>query len=334
MAIIWAESFDLYGTSKAAFELRGYEVDAETSFTTTARTGLRALLMSGATNDQFLRKVLDSAVTTLGIGCGIRLNSVATSDTNIPGFKVGNVLIGINSNFGISVVTGGSVVAASANNVFVIGSFFWVESKWISNGDGTGDVECRVNGETVVVATGISMATAFSEWRYQQGNNSSTTIIDDLVVWDTSGSLYNDFVGDRRCFTSFPSADTATEQWTPSTGTDSFDLINDATPNDSTYIDAETNGDISEFEKDAIGINTNDVAAVVLIARALKPDTGTTAFRLGINSAGFVANSDRKLPNTTVVYFQHIVEQNPNGGISWTKAAVDAANIRLTRDDP
>lgn len=335
MSIIWAESFDFYGTSTAAFALRGYIVGNETSFSTTARTGTRALATSGATNDQYLRKILDNPETVLGIGCGFRPGGLSTSSTNVPGFKVGGARWGVNNSLGITVVSNaGAIVGQSANNILTTGTYFWIESKFESNGDGTGNIEVRVNGATVVAVNGLSMGASFTEWRFQQGNNSSSQIIDDLVIWNDAGTLYNDFVGDRRCFTSFPNADETLQEWTPSTGTSGFAMIDESTPSDTDYVEALANGDISEFEKDVIGINTNDIAAVQIIGRALKDDTGPAGFRLGINSNGVVQNSQRFLPNTTVTYFDTIIERDPNGSIAWTKTAVDAATVRITRDDP
>ena len=354
MSIIWAESFDLYGTSIAALLLRGYTTPG-TTVTTVNNTGGRTgpgffQSNSSSSSNRGITRVLDTPLNTVGSGV-----AMATMDAGSDTYRNHGLAFGVGGNgfaykvstgadLSLKVYNGTTLLGSSAPNVITIGPYFWVEMKIINNIDGgggaanTGSIEVRCNGDVVLVINGVNITSAISSVSLgnQQSNSGGgstyTMRWDDWVIWDTNGTVNNDFLGDRRCFTSMPDADTAFADWSLSTGVDGYALIDELSPSDADYIQADNPGDISEFEKAPIGIDTNDIAAVVVIGRALKTDAGASSFRLGVHSGAFVENSEEFLPSTSAAYFSAVFERDPNGDIQWNQTSVDAATIRVTRE--
>jgi hypothetical protein len=338
MAMIWAESFDLFGTDKSLLASSGYSNTPGTNAvltTTNPRTGLASLQFT-STNFTWLDRVLDVPVSTLIVGVAVRVN-VAPNHVNW-GFSSttsgGTWRIVVNPNLGISVYNtrnaGGTLLGASANNLFTLSSWQYLEFKITAT-----SVEVHLEGNLVLLITGQTFGT-FSNLvmgsPISTGANTTNFQIDDLYVCDDAGPDNNDFLGNRRCVALLPDADEALQQWTPSSGPDGYAMIDEVPANDADYVEAFTAGDISEFSKQALTINTNNIAAVMLMARSLKTDAGTSSYRMGINSNGNIENSQEFFPGTSFAYARAFFEKNPDGGIPWTQNELDNATIRLTRE--
>jgi hypothetical protein len=348
MALLWAESFDIYGTSAAALLLRGY-LSSEGFLTTTVpqpRTGAGAYVLGGGSNNEWLVRVLDAPVNVIGAGAAWNCVGAPSNALNEKGMVFGTasttykVSVTHNANLGLTAWLDGVAVGTSANNVYVIGSYYYLEVKVTNNtfggGLNTGTITVKANGVIVLVVNGLNITEQFinhniGQYNKPGGNSPGGFYVDDWIIWDNSGTENNDFLGDRKVVTSMPSANGALQDWAASAGT-AYQCIDEIVPSDVDYIQANVAGDISEFEKQLIGISTNDICAAVVVVRALKDDAGSAEFRIGINSAGNVSNGSTKLPNTTAAYFNSIFPLNPDGNVQWTKAALDAALIRVTRD--
>lgn len=340
MSILWMDSFDFYGTAMANVGLRGYNAFGGSSASVInnnalARTGNGAYLLGSASAVNYLIRINPTPLNICVIGCAILWSSFppsGTIDRTGLRFRIGtnnsgvNVLI--NESGGLNIYNGNTLVGATPNSVITANSYNWVEAKVISGASGSGSIEVRLNGVTqaLVIGQTIGQITGYGFGRNSGSGQAYNTYFDDLVVNDT------DFLGDRRIYTTYVNADTALEQWTPSSGTESYQLINESVPNDAGFITANNPGDISEFQKQPIPIDVNTVGAVCVVARAFKDSAGPSTFRLGVNSAGNIENSEQFTPNTTIEYFSPIFELNPNGNIPWTRVAWDAANVRATRE--
>ena len=79
------------------------------------------------------------------------------------------------------------------------------------------------------------------------GNNSYARW-DDFYVLKVDGVGLTDFLGTPRVHQLIPNGDGASEQWTPSAGSDSYAMV-DETPHDSdtTYVEGVTSGHRSSF---------------------------------------------------------------------------------------
>lgn len=336
MALIWAEPFDQYGGNSAIVIQNGYSAVNISSFQA-GRTGANSVQLFSS----LISRPLSVPVATLGQGAAFNFQSCG-------GNNVGNVGLlfasaGFTFEATVSVMPDLSLgvwdrtftlKGQTPPHVLVGGSWVWVEAKLIGNVGGvinTGSIEVRVNGITKVTVNGLNLPNLIA-FSVLGGSTNSNCFFDDWIVWDTTGTKNNDFMGDRALYMSVPNTNVAAHQdFVPSAG-NAFSCVNLVPPVDTTFIEGNAAGNISEFTKGAIGIASTDIAAVVVMGRLFKSDAGAATGRVGINSVGNVLNSPSITPGTTGAFFTEIVELDPNGNIPWTKAAADAANIRITRD--
>jgi hypothetical protein len=336
MALLWAEGFGAYGTSLAIAASNGYQTFAPSSLSTVnPRTGPYSALISTSAA-KAIRRTLDTAQPIVGSGAAFRWNTApaATTNNGLILEKAGNtqqIRMGFGNDLSVNILnSAGTVLGTTGPNAFSLNTYVYAEIKCDAT---NGIAQLNVSNNPPVIVTGLvlSSTTSVCLGNPVSGATSYNYQIADWTIWDGTGTKNNDFLGDRRCVTVFPNADTALNQWQPTPAGSAFSCVDNVPPVDTTFIEGLNPGDITELQKAALGIATNDICGVVLLGRVAKTDAGTSTFRLGINSSGHVLNSPEIAPNTTFGYFRNIVELDPNGNIPWTQTAVDAALLRITR---
>lgn len=341
MALVWADCFDIYGTAGGSnsFMLNAGYNAVNASGWVAGRTGANAINLFNSK----IQRPLDTSVTTLGQGAAINVQSIGSVNVNAPGIgfeSAGGTMecrVVVQPDLSFAVYDRTSVLKGStAPNSIVLGSFYWLEVKAIGNAGGvanTGIVEVRINGVTKVTINGINLPNAFA-FHSLGGSTGGQAYWDDYIVWDTTGpnAWTADFMGDRRLVACFPNANGTLQDFTANPAP-AWDCLNNDPPADGTsYIEGTAAGNVSEFGKTAIGINSNDIAAMFIVGRLFKSDAGTATGRIGVNSNGNVLNSPAESPGTTGALFHMSVETDPNTNLAWTRTAYDAANLRVTRD--
>jgi hypothetical protein len=230
----------------------------------------------------------------------------------------------------------GTLKGQTPPNMLIPDSYQWIEAVAIQNtgGVGTGYAEIRVNGIQKCVVNGINLPNVFAYHGIGgAGAGNQNFNFDDWICWDGTGTYNNTFMSDRRLVLCVPNGNGANQDFTI-TGAQptAWQSCNAIPPVDTNYITGAAAGNISEFTKQNVTINSTDIAAVVVIGRIFKSDAGTASGRIGIDSAANVINSPAINPGTTPAWYQFAVERDPNGTIPWTRTAVNNANIRITRD--
>lgn len=336
MALVWADPFDQYGTGSGNnpfIQSAGYTSSYFDSWGV-GRTGPRAVYSYG----QLFRRPLDTPVAVLGQGAGLKVSTASNwyGGHGLHFESAGNTrelhaVAMTDNSIGIYDRTD-TLKGQSAPNVIAPNTWYWLEVEAIGNtaGINTGSVECRVNGVTVLIINGLNLPNLFAVHGIGNYNLPSIGYFDDYIVWNTLGAYNNSFIGDRRLYISYPNANAALQDFVPTTAP-AYGCVDSSPPNDAAYISGAAVGNISEFAKGAIGIASNDIAALVVIGRIFKSDAGAGSATLGINSAGHVLNSPDLNPDVAGRLYQFMIERDPNGNIPWTRAAADAANIRITR---
>jgi hypothetical protein len=353
--LLQAESFDLYGTTIANLGQVGYTIGGSSTLVTsaTARTGPSYISFPSSLSG--IQWAITNPTRVTGQGCGMYVNSMPGSGGNIPydqglwwtlnNTAVNKISIMPNIFKGFNIYLNATLVGITPNNLWVPGSWFWVEGKVTTNsGTNTNDssIEFRFQGGSgfpggsTTIVNGLNFNGNMGFFGIGNNPNSngdaSRLFCDDWVMWDNTGTRNNDFLGDRRCFARLEAANAPTQNWLFTGGATAWQSISNVPPNAAQYISSSTVGDISEFTGVPLGIQSNDIAAVVMRAANLKTDAGACSFRLGMNSAGNVLNGPSHAPGTSQSFATDIFELDPNGNIQWTMAAVDAALRRVTRD--
>ena len=151
--------------------------------------------------------------------------------------------------------------------------------------------------------------------------------LDDIYVCDSTGASHNDFLGEVEIEAIFPSSDYGTCDWTCSTGTDHYGLVDDNPPDDdSTYISTDTvdHKDLFDYQDvsgDAgiLGIQINTLARIESAARNLTPmlRSGGTEY----------AQTAQLVTDTSYDEFVTILETDPATSSAWTVANLNATQF-------
>lgn len=335
--ILWADSFDHYGTVTTNMTDGAWaQVVGGSLSNTFARTGTRSFACTGSADA--IRRVFGAAKTTVGVGMAVykpALPSVNNTNELFSFRDAANaiqIIVAVDTTGILSVWRGNFVTKIGDSTVPVITAAAWnhIEVKVTIN-DTTGAVEVRVNQVTVINLTGVdTKASALTETsQFQTGNqgtNSQGHYVDDIVAWDTSGSLNNDFVGDLKVATDFPDADTADVAWTRSTGATNFGVIDENPPNgDTDYLTATTVGLKFGVTFPDLPAEASQIPAVIMVNKTRKTDAGDANFQGHVISNGDTGNGTDRPVTTAYLLYHDVFETDPDTAAPWTKAAAEIA---------
>lgn len=245
-----------------------------------------------------------------------------------------------NMNAGIVILADGSIIAegdsginlgTSATGVISADTWHWIEIQ--IERAASGSIEVFVDGASVVSATGDTLESttnSFFIWGEIQ-SNATDTYIDDIVIQQDASALPST-LGDSRISTLLPNADTAQADWSLSTGSNGFELIDDALgtngDGDSTYISDTTNGNKSEFDLENLSLSPSTIHAVAANSRSSKTDAGAKTYRNYLDSSGTEGPGNSVDPtNGTYNLITDIFETDPNTASAWGLAGVNAVKL-------
>lgn len=103
---------------------------------------------------------------------------------------------------------------------------------------------------------------------------------DDLYICDGSGSVCNDFLGDVRADDVFPTGNGATRNFTPSTGTNDYAVVDEASANgDTDYLTGAVAGDRVSLAFPDSPAPGADIVCLQLACQGKKTDSGTATHK-------------------------------------------------------
>lgn len=202
-----------------------------------------------------------------------------------------------------------------------------------------GDIEVRVEGVPKIDLTGQDIGTLAGCQIVAFGtlNNFATLMspeayyVKDWVVWDGDGTENNDFLGAVQVYDILPTSD-VTLNWTPSTGSTGYDLIDDVPVNDTTYIMAsDALPDISQFTLTDLPEDVTSVAGLKTFVRARKTDGGDGTIQTSIDSGGTLGNGTDRAITTAFTWWMDVFEVDPATATDWTRSGINGAEIVLDR---
>jgi hypothetical protein len=201
-----------------------------------------------------------------------------------------------------------------------------------------GTVEVRVNGTSVLNLTGLALG-ASNIGQIRIGSFQSTSnlaepsnYIKDLVVWDSTGSEGNDFQGSVAVHDLYTDADISLN-WTPSTGSTGWDLLDKTAVDDTTYIGAASSA-VSPYVASLTNLpdDVTSIRALLPIYRAAKTDGGDCNIQAGLtpNNVDWDDGADRAM-TTSYTYWWDVSHLSPDTSAPWTPVEVNAAYVRVDR---
>lgn len=358
MALIWADSFEHYGTGTTGRTnmLAGPYGDLGSSALvsgTQSRTGTYSLRISQAPGDrQYARRVIPGATrNVIGFGFGLFMEELPPNITNANNgphgvfFRSGSaflVSLAYRSDGSIEVFKGtslgsgdGTSLGSTDPGVLTASAFHHVEVA-VRIDSIVGEVEVRVDGVTVFVRDSLDLGSSNVtniEWgALTSANYELVTYYDDVFAWDDTGDVNNDFLGQQRVYTLWPEGNESTQDWVVVGAASGYEAINEIVPDgDTTYISGMEVDDVSEFSLGELPTETALIAGVYVPTMARLSDAGTGNMQVSLVSEGQASDGPDVPLTTAYTYWDGVHEVDPNTGNPWTKAALEAAILRVKK---
>lgn len=235
-----------------------------------------------------------------------------------------------------------TVIAQSAAGVMTSGAWQYLEVRIVLH-DTSGVVQVRRNGQQVINASGLdtknggtkSVIDSISLWMTTNTNGAADTYFDDMYVLNavdgtsTQGAANNTFLGDCRVETSVATSDSTPLQWTPSTGTSHFALVDEIPSNDADYLSSASSGLIDMWGVTDLSDADQLVYGLQLSGRASKSTSGTRTVKFRIDSNGTAETFSEHFPSTGYTLWYEMLNNDPDGNIAWTAAKVNSLLVGI-----
>lgn len=174
-----------------------------------------------------------------------------------------------------------------------VDTWYWIEFEMVLDSGTGGSYDLRINGSTETSETGINTSGGKGpNMMMLRAANTDGAVFDDVVLMDDSGSYNNTFLGAATYIEALNvDADGATVDWTRSTGSNDWEMVDDAftaQDGDTTYLHADTAALETRFSLGALSNSGDTVLAVKLLARMRKDDAGVKTVRglMNVNGGG------------------------------------------------
>jgi hypothetical protein len=344
--------------------------------TVRAATGTQSAGRGAQTEDVArLRRYIGQNLTTVGLGFKLYLRKLPTRsrDFLVAGFEDqdngDNIAICVDAVGAIRILRGHhhgdqeepGTFLYTTNPLVKTGRWHHFEIKVFFDGS-VGYVVLRLDEKEVVNLQNINTVASLSEKYSSSGESAGVAncaavsffmgannisrgfdvpdtffkYVDDVILWDTTGSYNNDFMGDHRVEHKLVTADTAQADWGALSG-NAFDNINDLPQlqHESSFIYAGTPGSpdlVSEFEVENLTDTTGTVAAVIAVNHSRK-DTNTDAPKIqtGIVSGGAEIRGPLTEVNGAYNYYEDVFETDPSTGLPFTPTQVNNVKLQISR---
>lgn len=201
----------------------------------------------------------------------------------------------------------------------------------------TGSATVYVNGVSALALTSVdTMNTANATWNTYSviGPGSLETTLTDIYAADGTAGEVSDVVGDVRVDAHVPTSDGAVDEWTPSSGSDAYAMLDDATPDgDTTVIETSTTGlrTVCGFENFIpTGATIKGIAVVWNMA---KTDAGASTVAPVIRRSATNYDGTAQAPNeTNYEFFGQVYETDPDTSAAWTEANFNAMEVGVKKE--
>lgn len=334
MSLLFMDGFDHYGAiSQITRKWSTGTLSGLSLSTNPARHGGKAL---AGVNGYRLTKVVDTASSTCIFG--IALHSTGDNSLDNIGFYIYEAVTGCyQATIGVGVQTStisvsrglNSNMLGSAVGVFPTDAFFYLEVKYVISNVGTGSVEARINGQSVINVTNVSTrgntfpyatTDSWGSVEIRQGNGTAATYLDDFYLLDGAGTSSNDFWGDTRIDAHYPIGAGNKAQWTPSAGANYQNVDEGASgpDDDTTRNSTATTGNIDTFEMANL-VNAGGTIRGVQVLNCVKKDNAgpcTVRNVLRIGSTDY-EGSDFAPSAESYVYDRDIYDKSPATNLVW-----------------
>ena len=290
------------------------------------RFGFWLKLTSGATNGN------SSNATTQGIFAlfDSALSKYVSLRLSATTGKLGFLNMSTGANLTNPVYTGTITVAD--------GQSHFVEGRIILSDALAGTFQTWIDGVADINQTGISNGggfglTAAALVKVQVGTwcgtVNNTQWLSHIMVWDTSGTAMNGYLGPARVEYLAPNAAGTNSALTPTSGAN-YTTVNEQVANfDTSYVEGATSGLIDTYNYTNLATSPSVIAAVAVKSFAKNADVGSKTFRTKCLSNVTYSNGADVALTVSYKSFFDVYTVDPNTAVAWTAAGLNAAEFGI-----
>lgn len=363
MTILYTDSFDHYGTTNNNLLHRWDSImDTYTKLgASTGRTGGTCLRMYDTTSPIYNASAVKYLPNGLGgvgqdalfLGASIQkvtstfLSGTGTNWRPLMGFcnfehvstqssseafndsSLTAITVAIASDWSLVLRRNSTILATGSSTILADGLWHRIEMKVSNVSHDVGQVEVRIDGVADIVFTGDLLdggpATLHSGLVRAQNCN-----LDDVLIWTSGGTSFNNFIGDIVIDTLRPNGVGATTQSTPLSGA-AWAAVDDATLDaHTTYTAINTAGLKDTYAYSNMTVTPAVIHGVVVSTQAQSPGMTPRKLkaiaRLGTTEVDGAEKTVLLNMGNGYGLSQEVYAAKPGGG-AWTRADIDAAEF-------
>lgn len=320
MAITVIDGFDLYHTTNLPLSTAWALIESGQTLTT-GRFGGQAMRL--ASSGAGLSRAI-AATDTLTVGYAIKIETFSSGDVTLLQFRglSGELFtFQLFPNGTIRAIRGGQFgTLLGTSSAISTGVWHYLEFEFTRNSS-TGSLTITMDGTNILAVTGQNTGgESVNEVRIKGAANSSNTDYDDVYITDTAAKL-----GECRVETLVPSADTGDKDWTASTGSDNYAVVDELPSNaDTDYVSSATPGDVDLYALTDLSASPVSIKAVKATVVARKDDVTTREVRTKLKSGGTTSDGATRGVGTSYAPYSDIYEVDPDTTSAWTPTNVNA----------
>jgi hypothetical protein len=208
-------------------------------------------------------------------------------------------------------------------------AWHYVEVSAVVKTSATGSVDVFVDEHSALSVSGVVTADTGSTLMdviYFTFDGGMTGSIDDIYV--NKGTT----LGDCKIKAILVDLEGTTNDWTPSTGSDNSDLVDDGvtSPNDADYVAAALDDKLDQYTVAALsGITTPIITLQLNVATALE-SAGSRHIEIGVDSIGTEALGGQQAVSSTVYSTVYsLFDTDPDTASAWTQTSINALLLEI-----
>lgn len=289
MTLLFVDGFDHYITLPQM--LRKWTAAPTGTLTTNTRFNIGNAVSITGGGSAGTRKTLNSSVNTFIVGFAFQYTIASAGGSTLLQFRdagVDQVHLTINTDGTLSIIRAASTVLGTTVKSLNVSTWYYIECKIKIDG-AVGTYEIRVNGVTWLSGAGVNTRGGTAN---NYGNEimfaafNQNIVVDDLYVCDGSGTMNNDFLGDVRVETLYPSGAGTASQWTPNGAGTNVGCVSGVAPDDdTTYIETTAPGSVDTYQLKDLANTPANIYGLQAVLMARKTDAGSRfiseAYRIG-----------------------------------------------------
>jgi hypothetical protein len=342
MALLFIDGFDQYGTTNGN-DADGIEhlwpTNLQLAQINVADGRISGKSIVFATSNAYVQTPPLAQMSTVVVGFAFKYAAHANASADVVCTLMEGASAGVNLRLrqdGEWEVYNNTTLLGSATSGFSLptGTWAFIELK-VTTHDSAGAVELRIDGVTALnltsedtqPATGNIWVTALRLNGHSVPADAYT--FDDCYVLDTTGSVNNDFLGDHNVTTLFPANEGDTIEWTPSTGTDNSDLVDDNPHNTDTDYVTGASGNLDLYDLDTLS-GAGSIAGIQMVSVCRETDVNPFSIKHVVKASGTeYADSAAPIGSSLYLARKRLMEENPDTTNPWSQSEINAAQFGM-----